>query len=58
MMRVDADGFRNDYQRQVQSFRQKYADECAKIGVDFLPLDTSMPFDKALAEYLTKRRGV
>ena len=58
MMRVDADGFRSDYQRQVQAFRQKYADECAKIGVDFLPLDTSMPFDKALAEYLTKRRGV
>ncbi len=56
-MQVDADGFRDDYIQQIQAFRTRYAEECARIGADYLPLDTSMPFDKALAEYLSKRRG-
>ncbi len=57
VLAVDADGFRAEYLQQIQAFRERYAEECAKIGVDYLPLDTSMPFDKALAEYLSKRRG-
>ena len=31
--------------------------ECFQIGVDYVPLDTSMQFDKALMEYLVNRRG-
>lgn len=57
MLRVDARGFQADYVKQIREFRERYAEECAKIGIDYLPLDTSMPFDKALAEYLSKRRG-
>jgi len=57
-LRVDARGFQADYVRQIREFRERYAEECTKIGIDYLPLDTSMPFDKALAEYLSKRRGV
>lgn len=54
---IDADGFRDEYRRQIQDFRNRFADECAKMGTDYLPLDTSMPFDRALTEYLLKRRG-
>lgn len=57
-LRIDAEGFRADYLQQIQDFRDRYEEACAKIGADYLPLDTSMPFDKALAEYLSKRRGV
>lgn len=56
-MRVDADGFRADYLRQIQGFRERYAEECARMGADYLPLDTSIPFEKVLAEYLSRRRG-
>lgn len=56
-LRVDSDGFRNEYLCQIRDFRNRLAEECAKIGADYLPLDTGMPFDKALAEYLSKRRG-
>ena len=40
-----------------ESFRlsEQEIEECLAIGVDYVPLDTSMPFDKALLEYLSQR---
>jgi hypothetical protein len=37
--------------------RDRYRSECLSIGVDYVPLDTSMPFDKALVEYLSQRQA-
>ena len=56
-MVVDADSYRNDYVSEVEKFRESYRRECAQSGVDYVPLDTSMPFDKALTEYLISRRA-
>lgn len=53
---LDADGYRADYQDAVADFRERYREECFKSGVDYVPLDTSMPFDRALTEYLLQRR--
>ncbi len=55
-LQVDAGGFRKDYLTEVQRFRDRYRRECFQAGVDYVPLDTSMPFDKALVEYLVNRR--
>ena len=55
-LQVDAGGFRKDYLTEVQRFRDRYRRECFQAGVDYVPLDTSMPFDKALIEYLVNRR--
>lgn len=55
-VKVDAPGFRREYLEEVESFREKYKSICLKSGIDYLPLDTSMNFDKALIEYLMKRR--
>jgi len=52
---IDADGFRRAYLDEVESFRDRYRRECFQAGVDYLPLDTSMRFDRALAEYLMRR---
>jgi uncharacterized protein (DUF58 family) len=52
---LDADGFRADYLAQVANFRETYRRECAQAHVDYVPLDTSMPFDRALTEYLVNR---
>lgn len=54
---VDATNYRHDYLAEVESFRQLYRRECFQSRVDYVPLDTSLPFDKALLEYLISRRA-
>ena len=53
---VDADGYRRDYAQVVATFRDELAQRLARMGIDYVPLDTSIPFDKALLEYLLKRQ--
>jgi uncharacterized protein (DUF58 family) len=52
---VDADSFRHDYRDEVEAFRARYRRECSQARIDYVPLDTSMPFDRALMEYLVNR---
>ena len=54
-MALDADGFRRDYLNEVEAFRDRYRRECFQAGIDYVPLDTSMRFDRALGEYLMRR---
>ncbi len=54
---VDADAYRSVYLEEIEQFRTRYARECRAIGIDYVPLDTSMQFDRALTEYLINRRN-
>ncbi|MGI9427045.1 MAG: DUF58 domain-containing protein [Bythopirellula sp.] len=54
---VDADAYRSEYLEEIDSFRTLYARECRQSGIDYVPLDTSMQFDRALTEYLINRRN-
>jgi uncharacterized protein (DUF58 family) len=54
---VDALGMRSDYLATVDAWREQYRQQCLAMGVDYVPLDTSMPFDRALVQYLTQRRA-
>lgn len=54
---VDAAGMRADYQETVEEMRTKYRTECLSMGADYVPLDTSMQFDRALVEYLSQRQA-
>jgi uncharacterized protein (DUF58 family) len=54
-LQLDADGFRADYRAEVEAFREGYRRECFASGADYVPLDTSMRFDRALMEYLQSR---
>jgi len=56
-IKVDADGFRKSYIEQINKFRDDLAGNCRSSGVDYVPIDTSMQFDKALIEYLHSRRA-
>jgi uncharacterized protein (DUF58 family) len=56
-MVVDAQGIRGDYLEALEELRQKYRRECLNMGADYVPLDTSMPFDRALVEYLSQRKA-
>ena len=54
---VDAAAFRREYLDELDSFRETYRRECFQSGIDYVPIDTSMRFDKALTEYLVSRRA-
>ena len=54
---VDAAGIRSDYLNALNDLRERYRQECFALGADYVPLDTSMPFDKALTEYLYQRQA-
>ncbi|MCH7752639.1 MAG: DUF58 domain-containing protein [Planctomycetes bacterium] len=57
VIEIDADGYRRDYLDEIEAFRSLYKRECRQSRIDYVPLDTSMPFDRALTEYLVNRRN-
>ncbi|HID74799.1 MAG TPA: DUF58 domain-containing protein [Planctomycetaceae bacterium] len=56
-LQLDADHFRPEYVAEVEAFRATFRRECFQCGIDYVALDTSMQFDKALTEYLISRRA-
>ncbi len=56
-LEVDASDFRRDYLDELEAFRDAYRRECSQMRIDYVALDTSMQFDKALLEYLMSRRA-
>jgi len=52
---VDASGLRAGYLAEIERFRAEWADWCTRAGVDYVPLDTGTPFDRALLSFLHKR---
>jgi uncharacterized protein (DUF58 family) len=46
---------KKDFQRQVKAFAEEIAMACRQSNIDYHPIDTSMPFDKALYAFLGKR---
>lgn len=53
---IDAKGMRDDYLSALREFQGTFQRECSKSGVDYVPIDTSVHFDKALLEYLIQRQ--
>ena len=56
-VQVDGAAFQSEYIQEVNTYRQRLQRECVQSGIDYVPLDTSMPFDKALMEYLLSRQA-
>jgi uncharacterized protein (DUF58 family) len=56
-IKVDATGAQKAYKEQIEQFRSGLQRDCQQSGIDYVPLDTSMQFDRALMEYLMNRRG-
>ena len=56
-LQLDATDFRRHYLDELEAFREIYRRECFQTRIDYVALDTSMQFDKALTEYLASRRG-
>lgn len=56
-MSVNADDIGNEYRENIRRFRDQLKKGCNESKIDYVPLDTSMPYDKAITEYLLSRRN-
>ncbi len=55
---VDPRTIRAGYLERVRVFLREITTECGRMKIDYVPMNTRTPFDRALAEYLTARRTV
>jgi uncharacterized protein (DUF58 family) len=55
-LEVDARGVRDDYLAALADFRGRWKAECGAARVDYVPMDTSVAFDRALLDYLILRQ--
>jgi len=54
---VEADFLRNEYLRRMKQLIADYKNGCSANSIDYVQMDTSVPFDYALSVYLSKRKG-
>lgn len=54
---LDAKSIRAGYLEQVNAFLRKVGDGVRKMGADYVPMNTSVPYEKALVDYLSRRRA-
>ncbi len=53
---IDTRGMRRAYLESLGEFQNYYRVECAKANIDYVPMDTSVNFDRALMGYLIQRQ--
>lgn len=56
-LKLDGRSMKNPYTQAIQAFRDDYRSWCHRMRIDYVALDTSTAFDKALIEYLMNRRS-
>ncbi|MDR1142091.1 MAG: DUF58 domain-containing protein [Planctomycetaceae bacterium] len=52
-----AEALKRGYLDALEEFRNRFRRDCSKTRIDYVELDTSVQFDKALIEYLSRRSG-
>ena len=55
-IQLDPKALRASYLERVNDFLKKLADGCGQMQADYMPLSTKEPFEKALSDYLSRRR--
>ncbi|MCK5113703.1 MAG: DUF58 domain-containing protein [Phycisphaerae bacterium] len=56
-VRANPQSIQVEYQREIQQFIDEYRSQCQGIRADFVTVDNSMTFDRALMEFLVQRKG-
>lgn len=56
-MLLDAKSIRAGYLEQVNAFLRKVGDGVRRMGADYVPMNTKVPFDRGLVDYLARRRS-
>jgi hypothetical protein len=53
---ADPEAIRADYLAALHEFCERYRTEAAAVRADFVQVDTSMTFDRALVQFLIDRQ--
>ena len=53
---IDPKTIRASYLDRVRRFLDEVASGCGRMQIDYVPMNTKTPFDRALSEYLDRRR--
>lgn len=53
---IDPKTIRASYLDRVQTFLNDVQAGCGRLQIDYVPLNTRVPFDRALSEYLSRRK--
>lgn len=53
---VDPKALKEEYLKEFGGFLNDYQSLCTEIGVDYVPIKTSVPFDYSLMAYLERRK--
>jgi uncharacterized protein (DUF58 family) len=53
---LDARNMKPDYLQALADFQERYRSECSRAGIDYVSMDTSVNFDRALMQYLLQRQ--
>jgi uncharacterized protein (DUF58 family) len=56
LMTTEPFSIRGDYVRAVEAWMTRLKRECAESRIDYVPIRTSTPYDRALFSYLEKRK--
>lgn len=54
---LDVKSVRAGYLEQVNAFLKKIGDGVRRMGADYVPMNTKVPFDRGLVDYLARRRS-
>jgi len=55
-MLIEAEFLKNEYLSKMKQLISEYKNECNASLIDYVQMDTSVPFDYALSVYLSKRK--
>jgi len=55
-LQVDPKTIRASYLDRIRQFLEEVSSGCGKMEADYVPLSTRTPFDRALTDYLSRRR--
>ena len=56
-VKLQAEAVREDYRREIGRFMDYFRQSCAEARIDYVPVDTSVSFDRVLVAYLINRKG-
>lgn len=55
-VKAQAESIRQAYKEEIENFCERIKNECLKSGISYQLLSTADPFDKALEEFILKRK--
>lgn len=55
---VEAELLKDEYLRQINELISQYKNGCGASSIDYVQMDTSVPFDYALSQYLSMRAKI